>query len=67
MVQPSHPSMCAEDFSEYLTVTKGAFLWLGTGSEQCFPLHNARFTIDETILEKGVLLMSGIVAERLCK
>ncbi len=64
-VVPKHPSMCAEDFSYFLEAKKGAFLWLGTGFEGNPALHNASFTIDESILETGITLMSGAVAELL--
>ena len=57
--------MCAEDFSYFLEAKKGAFLWLGTGFEGNPALHNASFTIDESILETGITLMSGAVAELL--
>lgn len=66
-VNPPYPSMCAEDFSYYLEVKKGAFLWLGTGFDGNPALHNAKFTIDESILETGVTLMSGAVAELLAE
>ncbi len=62
---PKSPSMCAEDFSYYLEKKKGAFLWLGTGFDGNPALHNASFTIDESILETGIVLMSGAVAELL--
>lgn len=65
VVHPEHPSMAAEDFSAYLQKIKGAFLWLGTGFDGNPALHNAGFTIDETILESGITMMSAIAAEYL--
>lgn len=65
VVHPEHPSMAAEDFSAYLQKIKGAFLWLGTGFDGNPALHNAGFTIDETILESGITMMAAIVAEYL--
>ena len=55
--------MTAEDFSAYLHKIKGAFLWLGTGFEGNPALHNAAFTIDESILEPGITMMAAIAAE----
>lgn len=65
VVHPGHPSMAAEDFSAYLQKIKGAFLWLGTGFDGNPALHNAGFTIDETILESGITMMAAIAAEYL--
>lgn len=65
VVHPEHPSMAAEDFSVYLQKIKGAFLWLGTGFDGNPALHNAGFTIDETILESGITMMAAIAAEYL--
>lgn len=61
-----HPSMAAEDFSAYSQHIPGTFIWLGTGFEGNPPLHNAGFTIDESILTSGATMMAGIVWERLC-
>lgn len=55
--------MAAEDFSAYLQKIKGAFLWLGTGFEGNPPLHNDTFTIDESIIETGIVMMAGIAGE----
>lgn len=65
VIHPEHPSMAAEDFSAYLQKIKGAFLWLGTGFDGNPALHNAGFTIDETILESGITMMAAIAAEYL--
>lgn len=62
---PEFPSMAAEDFGYYTQAIKGAFLWLGTGFEGNPALHNASFTIDESVLKTGVTLMAGAVAELL--
>lgn len=62
---PLFPSMAAEDFGYYTQAIKGAFLWLGTGFEGNPALHNASFTIDESILKTGVTLMAGGIAELL--
>lgn len=65
VVHPEYSSMAAEDFSAYLQKIKGAFLWLGTGFDGNPALHNAGFTIDETILESGITMMAAIAAEYL--
>jgi len=65
VVHPEFPSMAAEDFSAYLSKIKGAFLWLGTGFEGNPALHNACFTIDESILEPGITMMAALAAELL--
>lgn len=62
LVELAEPAMTAEDFSGYLTTYKGAFLWLGTGRSdgEVYPLHNARFTVDEGTLPIGVELLAGL-------
>lgn len=65
VVHPESPSMAAEDFSAYLQKTKGAFLWLGAGFAGNAPLHNGAFTIDERIIELGLLTMAGIAGDLL--
>lgn len=54
------PSMGAEDFAFYLKKIKGAFFFLGTGYEGCYPLHHPKFSIDENILELGVLTFAKL-------
>lgn len=65
IMEMEHPSMCAEDFSAYLTTYKGAFLWLGTGFPGNQALHNSSFNIDEAILPTGITLLSGAAVEYL--
>lgn len=58
------PSMCAEDFAFYLKERPGAFVWLGTGTdEQKYPLHNSRFDVDEDILWRGAALLAETALE----
>ena len=65
IVHPEVPAMTAEDFSAYLNKYKGAFIWLGTGYEGNPALHHNKFAIDESVLQTGVTLMSGAIAELL--
>lgn len=50
-----NPSMAGEDFSEYLKEVKGAFVYVGTYSNQktSYPWHHEKFDLDETALPKG--------------
>lgn len=55
------PLMVAEDFSYYLAEIPGTFWWIGAGepAQGCVAgLHNARFTIDESILRRGAALLA---------
>lgn len=59
-----NPSMCGEDFSFYLKERPGAFVWLGTGTEElCYPLHSSRFNVKEDILWRGAALMAGTAVD----
>jgi amidohydrolase len=59
----TEPSMGGEDFSNYLTVTRGALLRLGTASGGG-DLHSASFTFNESALpfaiHAGVLALLGL-------
>jgi len=57
------PSMCAEDFSYYLSKIPGAFIFLGATreGEQFYPLHSSRFAPPEEIMEMGAALHAGMV------
>lgn len=65
--QPEFPSMCAEDFSSYLEKFPGAFMWLGTGDGNTPALHNASFTINESILPLGVTMEAAAAMEALAR
>ncbi|MEG2871098.1 MAG: amidohydrolase [Clostridium sp.] len=53
------PSMCAEDFAFYLKECPGAFVWLGTRTDQLnYPIHNSCFDVDEDILWRGAALLA---------
>ena len=47
-------TMGAEDMAFVLEKTKGCLFFLGTGFEGCAPLHNPKFTFDESLLPLGV-------------
>ncbi len=50
------PSMGAEDFSAYLQEIPGAMLRLGVGDDrEPADLHSARFDIDESAIETGIV------------
>ena len=51
------PQMTAEDFSYYQREVPGLFFFLGTKNEAMgftYPLHNARFNFNESVLAMGV-------------
>lgn len=47
-------TMGAEDMAFILEKTNGCFFFLGTGFENCAPLHNPKFNFDESLLLLGV-------------
>ncbi len=57
-----HPSMGGEDFAEYLKEIKGAFIYVGTSSNEktSYPWHHEKFDMDETALPKGAELLAEI-------
>ena len=57
-----YPSMGGEDFAEYLKVVKGAFVYVGTASDEktSYPWHHEKFDMDEIALPKGAELMAKI-------
>jgi len=53
------PIMGGEDFSAYQRVAPGCFFFVGAGSEDAFPHHHPRFTInDETALPVAIDTMA---------
>ncbi|MFN3077562.1 MAG: M20 aminoacylase family protein [Alphaproteobacteria bacterium] len=63
-VIPQKPLMFSEDFSYYLQVKPGAYLFLGNGGEAgCHGLHNPRYDFSEAILSVGASLLARL-AER---
>jgi amidohydrolase len=61
-VEPSVPTMGAEDFSFMLEKRPGCFFFVGTRSDErtSAPHHSARFAIDERALETGVRMMTAL-------
>ncbi len=61
------PSMGSEDFGHYLEKAPGLLLRAGTcsGPETAWPLHNARFDIDERALTPTALLMAHVLCAHL--
>jgi len=57
------PSMGAEDFSRYVNLRKGAMAWLGIGFKDRYnyPIHHAKFEIDESALLGGSKVLINIV------
>eukprot|EP00388_Colpodella_angusta_P021827 GDKJ01055591.1.p1 GENE.GDKJ01055591.1~~GDKJ01055591.1.p1 ORF type:complete len:436 (-),score=111.34 GDKJ01055591.1:65-1351(-) len=65
-VKETDPIMPAEDFAFYLRERPGAFLFLGTGSEDTsFPLHNSKFKLLESAMPHGALLLSATAITQL--
>ena len=63
------PSMGGEDFAFYLEHVPGAMVRIGSasGPETRYPLHHARFDIDETALSHAARLMSEVLLRDLEK
>ncbi len=61
------PSMGAEDFAHYLKEVPGALVRVGSGSSEAtrYPLHDARFDLDESALAPAARLMTRVVAGHL--
>jgi len=61
------PCMGGEDFSEYLKITKGCYLYLGVRNETknaMYDWHNPKFDVDEDALEIGVNLFCEIIKKQ---
>jgi amidohydrolase len=53
-IREPESTMGAEDMAFVLEKTKGCYFFLGTGFEDCAPLHNPKFNFDESLLLLGV-------------
>ena len=54
------PVMGAEDFAYYINEVPGTFIFVNNPQEvdgQCYPHHNSKFDIDESILSKAAALL----------
>ena len=59
-------SMGGEDFAEYLKISPGCFIYMGTGNKSLrteIPWHHAQFDLDEKAMPAGAKLLAGITEE----
>jgi amidohydrolase len=63
------PSMGGEDFSEYLKLVSGNFMYIGTAKNKktSNPWHHTSFNIDESVLPKASKYIAYTVNKFLCK
>ncbi|TVQ11355.1 MAG: amidohydrolase [Balneolaceae bacterium] len=64
VVVMDEPYMAGEDFSYYLQKFKGAFFFLGSGSQAAdsqFAWHHPKYNVDEKCLLTGSALMASLV------
>ena len=63
------PSMGGEDFAYYLEARPGAMLRVGSagGPETRYPLHHARFDLDEAVLPLAARLMADVCLRDLAR
>ena len=61
------PSMGSEDFAHYLEHIPGALLRVGTrsGKRTAYPLHDAAFDIDESVLAPAARLLACVLVHHL--
>lgn len=58
------PMFGSEDFSSYQEVVPGCFLFIGSGNQEkgaTVGLHNAKFVLDEDVLDVGVKMHVGFI------
>ena len=69
VVEMMLPSMGGEDFAFYLQHVPGAMLRIGSagGAETRYPLHHARFDLDESALPFAARLMTDVCLRDLAK
>ncbi len=63
-----YPAMTGEDFSLYMQLVPGVFLWTGVRNEEknsIYPLHDSRFTIDEDVLSRTSALFAQLAIDYL--
>ncbi len=63
-----HPTMVGEDFSEYLNLVPGAYMFLSSSNHEKgtdLPHHNSRFDIDEDVLWEGSAVFVNIAEKYL--
>ena len=52
-------TLAGEDFSEYLDIVPGVFVFLGCRSpdvDAVYPQHSGYYTVDESVLKNGAAL-----------
>jgi len=59
------PSMGGEDFSEYLRLVPGCFIFFGSACAEPYPWHSEFFDIDERMLSSASAVVSGIALDYL--
>lgn len=61
-VKLERPSMGGEDFAYYLEHANGAMFWLGCKGPDSlgYPIHNAKFDFDESVLVRGTAVMVSV-------
>ena len=62
------PVMISDDFSRYLEIVPGAYLFIGSGNKEkgfVFPHHHPKFDLDETALAYGMEIMIRTVLKLL--
>lgn len=60
------PVMPAEDFSFFAEAYPSAMMWLGAYNQSAgatWPLHSAKYVLDEVVLHRGVAMHVGYAAE----
>lgn len=63
-----YPAMTGEDFSLYMQQAPGVFFWTGVKNSEkgsIYPLHDPRFTIDESVLWRTAAVMAQLALDYL--
>lgn len=55
------PLMGSEDFSEYLQIIRGCYIFFGGKEGKTFPLHSPYYNFSEKVLSKAVLYLGKVV------
>ena len=63
-----YPAMTGEDFSLYMQMVPGVFIWTGVRNEEkgsIYPLHDSRFIIDEDVLSRTSAVFAQLAVDYL--
>lgn len=62
VVELTRPSMGGEDFAYFLEHAVGAMFWLGCKGPHSpdYPIHNAKFDFDESVMAKGAAVLCAV-------